>query len=232
MAAVPIAPEVFAIPLGPVNAFLIQTDHLTLIDTGLPGSGGKILDAVRGLGRRPADIRHILVTHCHPDHSGSLAEMKAATGARACMHASDAALVRSGIGGRPMTPAPGLITGLLFKAMLSRVSPSVPAAEIEHEAADGETLSAAGGIQAFHTPGHTAGHLIFLLPRHGGVLFTGDAAANMLGLGLSLGYENLDEGRRSLAAIAALEFAVAGFGHGRAITRGAADRFRRKWSAR
>jgi glyoxylase-like metal-dependent hydrolase (beta-lactamase superfamily II) len=61
------------------------------------------------------------------------------------------------------------------------------------------------------------------------VLFAGDAAANILGLGLSVGYEDLETGKRSLARIARLNFAVACFGHGRPIRRGASERFRRKW---
>src|SRR5215207_10195881 len=94
-----LVPGVYAIPLGPVNAYLIDDSDpspdsgqsLTLIDTGIPGSAEQIMQAVRELGRQPADIRHILVTHCHPDHSGSLAALKAATGADTYMHAEDAA---------------------------------------------------------------------------------------------------------------------------------------------
>ena len=231
MAAKKVVPGVYAISLGIVNAFLIETDHLTLIDTGLPGSAEKILEAVRALGKRPADIRHILVTHCHADHSGSLAALKRATRAPAYMHIADAALVRAGKSGRPMTPAPGLINNLVFRKFMTRLPRSVAPAETEHEVSSGEVLPAAGGIRAFHTPGHCAGHLVFLWPRHGGVLFAGDVAANILRLGLSPGYEDLAEGRRSLARIAALQFAVACFGHGRAISRVASKRFQQKWGA-
>ncbi|MFQ5855104.1 MAG: hypothetical protein ACE5LU_05620 [Anaerolineae bacterium] len=66
--------------------------------------------------------------------------------------------------------------------------------------------------------------------QHGGVLFAADAASNMLGLGYSLGYEDLDEGKRSLAKIAALDFEIACFGHGKAIMQEASSRFRRKWA--
>lgn len=52
----------------------------------------------------------------------------------------------------------------------------------------------------------------------------------MLGLGYSVGYEDLEEGRRSLAKIAALDFEMACFGHGKAITQGASGQFRRKWA--
>jgi glyoxylase-like metal-dependent hydrolase (beta-lactamase superfamily II) len=225
----PVVPGVYAISLGVVNAFLIDTDHLTLIDTGLPGSAGRILEAVAALGRRPKDVRHLLVTHCHIDHAGSLAVLKQATGASVSMHAADAALVKIGQAGRPMIPGPGVINRLVFRRFMTGPPSRITPAEIEHEVTTEDTLPAAGGIQAIHTPGHCAGHLVFLWPHHGGVLFAGDAAAHIVGLGLSAGYEDLAEGRRSLARVAAQPFAVACFGHGRPILRDAATRFRQKW---
>jgi len=231
VAVQPIVPGVYPIPLGFVNAFLILTDHLTLIDTGVPGSAEAILETVRDLGRRPSDVRHILVTHCHRDHAGSLAALKQATSARVYMHRADAALVRGGRAIRAFRPAPGLINALLFKMFVPRGAVGIERTEIDEEVQDGEDLPAAGGIRAIHTPGHSAGHLVFLWPRHGGVLFAGDAAANILGLGLSVGYEDLETGKRSLARIARLNFAVACFGHGRPIRGGASERFRRKWRA-
>ena len=71
-----------------------------------------------------------------------------------------------------------------------------------------------------------------LYPRHGGVLFAADAASNMLGrLGPSIFYEDLAEGTRSLQRLAALDFAIACFGHGRPIASHASERFRRRWPA-
>src|SRR5262245_59496149 len=46
----------------------------------------------------------------------------------------------------------------------------IEAAEVEHEVQDGETLPSAGGLEAVHTPGRSAGQLAFLWPQHGGVL--------------------------------------------------------------
>src|SRR6476660_9403720 len=73
MALKQLAPGAYMLPLGFVNAFFLEgRDGLVLIDTGIPGSAEKILAAVRELGRQPADIRHILLTHVHADHTGSL----------------------------------------------------------------------------------------------------------------------------------------------------------------
>ncbi len=53
MVAKQVVAGVYALSLGPVNAFLIDDDGLTLIDTGVPGSSDAILQAVRELGRQP-----------------------------------------------------------------------------------------------------------------------------------------------------------------------------------
>jgi glyoxylase-like metal-dependent hydrolase (beta-lactamase superfamily II) len=226
-----IVPGVYAISLGFVNAFLIDDAELTLIDTGVPGSAKKILAAVRELGRQPADIRQIVVTHCHPDHTGSLNELKQATGAAAAMHPLDAALVRDGVAGRPMQPAPGLLNTLIFRLMSARRAgqPAVEAAAAERELADGEVLPFASGLRVIHTPGHSAGHVSLLWPRHGGVLFAADACSNVFGLSYSPIYEDLAEGQRSLGRLASLDFAAACFGHGKAIVGEAAGHFQAKW---
>jgi len=227
-----IVPGVYAISLGIVNAYLLDADGLTLIDTGTPGSAPKILDAVRSLGRQPSDIRQIIVTHAHGDHTGSLRALKAATGAPAYMHPADAALIRRGIAGRHIRPGPGLLARIVIPLLLMRGQPDqrVDPAEIEHKVQDGDVLPIGGGLRAIHVPGHCAGQLAFLWPHAGGVLFAADAVANMLGrLGASILYENLEQGMRDLYTLAAVDFATACFGHGRPIVGGASERFRQKW---
>lgn len=215
--------------LGFVNAFLLDTgDGLALIDTGTAESAAKILDAVRSIGRQPADIRHILVTHCHSDHAGSLAELKRLTGAPATMHPTDAAMVRGGQAIRTLTPAPGLINALVCRFLIGSAPKTVDPAEVEHEVHDGQTLPM--GLRAIHVPGHCEGQLAFLWPERG-VLIAADAAANVFGLALSPMYEDIAEGRRSLAKLAALDFEVACFGHGKPIPSGASKRFGQRWPA-
>jgi glyoxylase-like metal-dependent hydrolase (beta-lactamase superfamily II) len=230
MAAKLIVEGLWQIRLGTVNAFLIgiNSGELTLIDSGFPDSAGKIVRAVESLGRKAADIRHIIVTHCHPDHAGSLAAIKRLTGAPVYMHASDAAMVRKGESKRPMTAAPGLLRSVMFNLFVAHSSGKIEPCAIDYEIADGTELPFAGGLRAVDAPGHCAGQLVFLWPSRR-VLFVADAASNLLNFGLSLGYEDLAEGLRSLAKIAALDFDVACFGHGVAITTRASAKFRQKW---
>ena len=224
-----IAPGVHLISLGVVNAYLVDGDELALIDTGTPASSQRIVEAIRDHGRDPSALRHILITHCHPDHSGSLAALKRLTGAAAYMHPLAAAVVRGDEAGRPLRAAPGLWNRILFRTFIPRPPWSIPPAHVEHEILDGDIIPVGGGIRAIHVPGHCTGQLAFHIMRGGGVLLAADAAANITNLDLMPGYEDLEMGRRSLAKLAEFRFEVAGFGHGAPILRGAEARFREKW---
>ena len=236
MAIKSITHGVYVIALGAVNVFLLESnDGLVLIDTGTPGSADKILRAVQDLGKQLNNLRHILLTHWHPDHTGSLAALKRATSALTYAHPIDAPLIReggdldprSGVP-RPFPPAPGLITRILYRLFI-KPYPGIEGAAIDHEINEGDTLPFLPDLQVIFTPGHSDGHLAFLLEAGDGVLFAGDACANLPRLGWSLGYENLEEGKRSLKKMCGYDFQIATFGHGGAIVKGAAAKWRKKW---
>src|SRR5215472_10525435 len=145
MAVRQVVPGLLMIAIGPINMFLLESnDGYVLIDTGLPGSADAILKAVTELGKPPSAIRHILLTHAHPDHIGSLAAVKKATGAGAYIHRADIPIATSGKGFRPMKAAPGLLTGVLFRLFV-RLDRMVEPAAVEHHVEDGEQLPIAGG---------------------------------------------------------------------------------------
>lgn len=231
MIAKPIVPDLYTLTLGNVNAFLLTAGEWTLIDTGFPGSADKILQAVRSLGRKPEEIRHILVTHCHPDHAGSLAALKQATDAITYAHPLDAAEIRAGAVAKRLIPTPRLLQRILYWLFIRNSSPTYPAASIDREIKDGDLLSIAGGLRVIHAPGHSAGQVVFFWPQHGGVLFAADACANLPRLDYSLGYDDFAQGQRTLVMLAQLEFAAVCFGHGAAITQGAMPKFRKRWQA-
>ena len=226
--AKPIVDGVFAVPLGGVNAHLIDApEGLVLIDTGFPDKAEAILAAVAGLGRAPGDLRHIVLTHAHIDHIGSLAALVKATGARTWMHQLDVPIAERGSGFRPLKSAPSFPMNLLYR-LIYREGLSVEPARIDHAVEDEEVIPLAGGLTVVHAPGHCAGQITLLWPERG-VLFAADACAHIVALSDPLGFEDEDAGHRSQRRLAGLDFEIACFGHGRPIAREAARRFRAKW---
>src|SRR5665647_1909418 len=100
-----IATGVYQITLGGVNAFLIDLDDhgvgavvpaageraapggLVLVDTGFARSAARVGAAIRDLGRAPGDLRAIVVTHLHGDHTGARPRSRMAAPTRAALRA-------------------------------------------------------------------------------------------------------------------------------------------------
>lgn len=216
-----VVPGVYAVKIrgGYVNAYFIVQEKALLIDSGLPRQAAKILASLRAAGGKPEDLGHILVTHHHVDHTGSLAALAEATRAQIYVHPLDAPIVR---GERDVPgPNPRSKLGRVLGPLVMRLTPRrLPAVTVGHEVSDGEELPLAGGIAVIHTPGHTAGHTAYLWRQGGGVLFAGDAAGNLLGrLGPPFGMftEDMAQAKESIRKLAALEFDTACFGHGGVI---------------
>jgi glyoxylase-like metal-dependent hydrolase (beta-lactamase superfamily II) len=232
MLAQAVVPGVHRINLGVVNAYVMQAeDGVTLIDAGMAATRPLLLRGLAAIGVQPREIRRILVTHAHPDHTGALAYMKRASGARIYMHPDDAALVRQGRSLRPgLRPPPHPVFGVVVPLVLWAIPRHVQAVDTDQLVRDGERIDVAGGMRVIGFPGHSAGQVGYLWERHGGVLFAGDPAANQLGrLDVAIVYEDYEQGKRDLATLSSLAYETVCFGHGPPIIGGASAAVRRKW---
>ncbi|MEX2599560.1 MAG: MBL fold metallo-hydrolase, partial [Dehalococcoidia bacterium] len=83
-----VAPGVYQVPgVRGANIFLLASgDGLTLVDSGLPGDARAILRFIQALGHDTAELRRIILTHGHPDHTGSAKALRDATGAEVLIH--------------------------------------------------------------------------------------------------------------------------------------------------
>lgn len=212
---------VFEVSLGFVNVHLVVTDDgVVLVDTGLPRRSARIVKALHGIRKQLGDVRTILLTHHHFDHIGNVADLRQRSGARVFAHAADAPVITGAI--RPPTPS----------RWLARVASRVMTAEPSKidQLITGTESEPLPGFTALHTPGHTRGHVSYLLDRAGGVLFAGDAAAGkskgQVGSAPRMAAADLAELDRSVIRLATHDFEHAVFGHGPAVTGRAVDRFR------
>ncbi|KAA0238464.1 MBL fold metallo-hydrolase [bacterium] len=56
-----VLPGLYQVRTRGSRAYLIVDDEITLIDTGNPGSGIRVLKALQEIGRSPEDIKHIVI---------------------------------------------------------------------------------------------------------------------------------------------------------------------------
>jgi glyoxylase-like metal-dependent hydrolase (beta-lactamase superfamily II) len=199
---------------GPGQAYLLRRGRqVVLVDTGIAGQGDALAAALRDWGLDRDALTHVLLTHWHPDHAGSAAELAAWPGVQIWAHHADAPIIRGDAGGT--LPALTHAEEGLYAHIAGSV-PDAPASRVDRELGDDELLTALKA-RVIATPGHTDGSIALLFDE-AGVLFTGDIATEHEGQ-VILGPFNHDraEARESFRRFATLDADVVCFGHGRPL---------------
>ncbi|MBV7699779.1 MBL fold metallo-hydrolase [Streptomyces sp. TRM70350] len=154
-------------------------DAVTLVDTGYLGDRQRLLDSLAAVGSSPEAVAAVLITHAHNDHLGSAEYLHAAYGTPVYLHEAEVPHARREFlhqvsVGQVLRNGwrPGVLPWAVH-AIRSGGTAHVPVASPEPFPAAGP-LDLPGRPVPVHTPGHTAGHAVFHLPR-AGIVISGDA---------------------------------------------------------
>jgi glyoxylase-like metal-dependent hydrolase (beta-lactamase superfamily II) len=128
--------------------------ELVLIDAGAGNSSSQIVRNIEMLGLNPADISHLILTHCHIDHIGSAPFFKKQYGVKILIHELDAKAVESGDS---------------RKTAANWYGTTFPPTAVDRKLkGEHETLKfGSEELHCLHTPGHTPGSISLYLDRAG-----------------------------------------------------------------
>ncbi|HOX99648.1 MAG TPA: MBL fold metallo-hydrolase, partial [Smithella sp.] len=135
--------------------YLIDFDgDLILIDSGAGRSSSQIIRNIEMLGLNPANISHLILTHCHIDHIGSAPFFKKQYGAKILIHELD---------------APAVEKGDSRKTAANWYGTTFPPTAVDRKLKGEYEILTFGGetLHCLHTPGHTPGSISLYLDRAG-----------------------------------------------------------------
>lgn len=168
--------KILRIKAGTSNVYLIKNGlNSILIDAGNKNKHKKIARVIRKHGLKETDIKLIILTHTHYDHTGSLAELKKRTGAKVVVSENEAEALKKGC-----TPYPKgtnaffrfiVMIGKKFFSSMAQFSPVQPDILVDDNF-DLSEYDFKGYIAS--TPGHTDGSITVILEDKYAVL--GDTA--------------------------------------------------------
>jgi glyoxylase-like metal-dependent hydrolase (beta-lactamase superfamily II) len=147
-----------------VNCILIFGDRITLIDTGVKGSEGKIISYIEENGRDISELRTIILSHSHPDHIGSAARIKELTDCEILAHANEAEWIENIDLQNKTRPVPGFYNLVDRSVNIDRFISDRQIIELDEDIT----------IEIIHSPGHSKGSVNILFTEDR-ILFTADS---------------------------------------------------------
>lgn len=215
---------------GFLNVFLVERGgEWTVIDTGIgTQTVAGIQSALEKHGHALDQIRHILITHAHPDHIGGLADLQGRTQAKTYMHPADALIAR---GERASSLAdPATLKGMnrLAYGTMRPYRVKTPAV-VDVEVREGDVLDdVLPGLRVVELPGHSYGQVGYYWPARK-VLFGGDVMMHFpwgLAMPLRMVSPDWDAAKASIRKVSQMDIDILCVGHGPVIRQGAQAKVR------
>lgn len=206
--------KIHTVKLGYSNAFLIEANNsLSLVDTGLKNNQKKIERLLQEKGFELKDIKQIIITHAHPDHVGSLAELVSATNAGVWVHEIELGIMRGesliqNIAAKDLSPIGSILQAIAPK-------PERFDFTIDRELKSSEQILT--GFEVVHLPGHSMGQ-IGLWQESSKTLIGGDVMmrlANRLTMPIKAFSVDWEETKKSILKVGALKPDSLYLGHGK-----------------
>jgi len=212
---------------GRVHAYLLDDGQgLTLIDTLYDDDGNVVLAEIAQMGRTPADLKQIILTHAHKSHVGGVAALKKASGATVSSHPWEMDIIAGRRKATPVSKIPRkpLAVVHLQLGLALGLGKHVPC-EVDRKLKSGDRV---GPLEVVGTPGHTPGCLSFWWPERR-ALFVGDVIATWPELAPGWPGLTLDNPQNLRSVQQLTDFGnadILGVGHGEPIAADAAARVR------
>jgi glyoxylase-like metal-dependent hydrolase (beta-lactamase superfamily II) len=197
-----IRPDLYAIRgwFGLVH-LLVQAGELILMDSGFIGDFRRVQQAIQQLGRQPSDLKAILLTHGHLDHTMNAARLQQWSGAKVYAPTGDEQHVRGCYPYRGVARGCGLLEAW-GRAVVGYEPPRVDVWMHEND-----ELPFWGGLRVVSLPGHTVGHCGFYSDSKG-VFFVGDLFAFSWGVVFPPGLFNTNTAQIKESLLKTNQFAV------------------------
>lgn len=135
--------NVYYVGTGGLGSYLFKTsDGLIVLDAALPESVPAIEAHIKQLGFKLSDVKIILNSHAHFDHSGGLAQLKKDTGGKLYAMEGDVSALEGGF----------------YLGSEKTAAMSAPKVKVDKVLHDGDLVSLGGvSLKANLTPGHSRG---------------------------------------------------------------------------
>lgn len=162
-----------------INAYLVeQAGEVTIIDAGLSGYYRDVDAELAAMGRAPGDVRALVLTHGHTDHTGFAERLRRERHVPVSVHEADAALARGEVPNPAKGLGPSRLGPLLGFLWFGTLHGALRTTRLQQVATfgDGATLDVPGSPRVILLPGHTEGSAALHFPSLG-ALFAGDALA-------------------------------------------------------